>query len=135
VSSPSVEFQDAVLTLLKTDAGVSAIVGARVFDHMPASADYPCITMGPSDYSEDDAECIIGRSETLQVDCWVQAKGRLWPCRDLTDAVKKALHLAAPELTTHALVEMRVTLVRVFLDGDGVTAHGVVQVTALIEER
>ncbi len=54
---------------------------------------------------------------------------------DLADAVKSALHEASPDLDTHALVEMEVVLVRVFLDRDGVTGHGVVQVGAWIEER
>lgn len=137
MSSPAVEFQDAVLGLLKADAAVSALVGARIWDRMPASGTYPCITFGPSDFTPDDAECIVGRRETLQIDCWAQAQGRLWPARELADAVKAVLHEPAtlPDLTTHALAEMRVVLVRVFLDADGVTGHGVVQVTGLIEER
>jgi hypothetical protein len=130
-----VEFQDVVLNLLKGDVDVASQVDGRVYDHMPATADYPSITIGPSDFSPEDAECIIGRRETLQIDCWVQQAGRLWPARELVDAVKNALHEPVTDLVQHALVVMRVTLARVVLDPDGVTAHGIVQVTAQIEER
>lgn len=135
MTSVSVELQDAVLGLLRADTDVAALVQGRIYDHMPASGGYPCITFGPSDYIEEDADCITARRETLQLDCWVQDHGRLWPARQLADAVKSALHLADAALVQHALVEMRVGQVRVIPDPDGVTGHGIVPVTALIEEN
>lgn len=132
--SPSAELQKLVYDTLVADAGVAAIVGDRIYDRMPTSGDYPCITFGPSDYTEDDSECITGRIEALQLDCWVQSDGRLRPCRELADAVKSALHEADLSMAVNALVRIRVDGVRVFADQDGVTAHGVVTVEATIEE-
>lgn len=129
------EFQDVILAALKADAAVGAIIGDRVYDRMPSTGSYPCITFGPSDYSDEDADCITARRETLQLDCWVDAKGRLWPARQLADAVKSALHRKDLTMTDHALVSIEVEQVRVMLDPDGVTGHGVVQVTGHIEER
>lgn len=134
MTSPSKEFQGVVYDLLVADAGVGAIVADRIYDRMPSDGDYPCITFGPSDYVEDDADCITGRRETLQVDCWVQAQSRIWPARELADAVRKALHKADATMSVNALVFMEVNLVRVMLDPDGITGHGVVQVTGVIEE-
>ena len=131
--SVSVELQDAILALLLADAGVSALVGSAIYDGAPAQ--YPCVTFGPSSFTPDDAECIAGRIEAVQLDCWVENDKRLWLTKRLVDAVKAALHGAEANLATHALVSLRVTLAQSFMDRDGLTGHGVVQVEAEIEER
>lgn len=131
--SASVELQDAILARLMADAGVSELVGSAIYDGAPAQ--YPCITFGPSSFVPDDAECIDGRIEAVQLDCWVENDKRLWLTKRLADAVKAALHGAEAILATHALVSLRVTLAQCFMDRDGLTGHGVVQVEAEIEER
>lgn len=131
--SASEELQSLIYATLTADADVSAIVGGRVKDGRPT--EYPCITFGPSDYVPDDAECITGREETVQLDCWVRdSSARMWPVKALTDAVKDALHDAELTLTDNALCFIRVDSVRAMMDPDGLTAHGVVMVTATIEE-
>ncbi|MBP2459590.1 MULTISPECIES: DUF3168 domain-containing protein [unclassified Rhizobium] len=132
--SVSVAFQDVILRLLKESAAVQAIVGDRIYDGVPDDAVFPYISFGPSDYNPDDADCIDGREEAIQLDCWSRDDGLKWPCKQLVDAVKSALHDHDDELTSGALVQMRVTLARVLDDPDRITAHGVVQVTATIEE-
>ena len=135
MTSPSVEFQDAVLAALVADAGVGTLAGDRIYDKAPEGAVFPYITFGPSDYVLEDLDCIDLRIESLQLDIWARNEGRLWPARELADAVRKALHLANIGLADHALALVRVEQVRVFLDADGVTAHGVVTLEAEIEER
>lgn len=132
--SVSVSFQDLVLARLLATAPVTDIVGDRIVDGNDDDLSFPNITFGPSDFTPDDVDCIRGREETLLLDCWTRDGGKKWPCRKLVDAVKGALHDTDGELETGALVLMRVDLVRVIDDPDGITTHGVVQVTALIEE-
>lgn len=134
--SASAELQDLIIATLKADAAVASIVGDRVYDVPPpqGTRTFPDITLGPSDFVPEDMDCIIGREETVQIDCWTEEHGRLKACRALVDAVKEALHLPDLEMPDNALVMMRVELARVFRDADGLTAHGVVQVTASIEE-
>lgn len=134
MASPSVELQTAIYNALVADAGVGALAGDRIHDGRPADGPFPCITFGPSDYTIEDRDCIAGRVETLQIDCWAR-DARLRPARDLADAVKAALHLASLSLDVHALALLRVTAVRVFMDRDGITGHGVVTVEAEIEEN
>lgn len=131
--SASVELHDAIIALLLADASVSAIVGTRVLDG--DATEYPCITFGPSSVIPDDADCIDGASETVQLDCWVRDGTRIWPTKRLTEAVRKALHGASASLPTHAIVSMDVSLVRSFMDADGLTGHGIVQVDCMIEEH
>lgn len=135
MSSPSVELQTAVFDRLVADTGVHALCADRIYDNVPEARIFPYISFGMSDYYEDDSDCIPARVETLQIDCWAQENGKKRPARELVDAVKAALHLHAPELPTHGLVEMRVVAARVFGDPDGITAHGVVTLQAMIEEN
>jgi hypothetical protein len=132
--SSSRAFQMAVAARLKAHAGVSAAVGAKVYDTPPAVAAYPYISFGPSSAVPDDEEGIRAREETLQVDVWTRDNGLLHPCRAITDAVYDALHEVTLDLDMpYANVETNVTLLQVFQDPDGITGHGVVQVTGMVE--
>ena len=135
MTSPSVEFQRSVLTALKADAAVGDLVGDRVYDHPPESAAFPYVSFGPSDYFLDDTDCIGLRIESLQIDVWARSDGRIWPAREIADAVKAALHLVDLSMNDHAIALLRVDGVRVFMDADGETAHGVVTLEAEIEEN
>lgn len=103
----------------------------RVYDRVTESVDSPYVTLGPSSWIDDSAECIDGREMTLQVDIW--ATGNKGLCEDLTDDVSAALRGWADQdaLTMHPL---RVTMVRVMDDPDGVSVHGVVMVEAMVED-
>nr|WP_010400147.1 DUF3168 domain-containing protein [Paracoccus sp. TRP] len=102
-----------------------------VYDRATESAVYPYATLGVSYWTDGSVECIEAREVTLQIDVWhsQSSKGLL---EDLTDDVAAALNGWADTdaLTMHPL---RVTLVRVMDDPDGVSVHGVVQVEAMVE--
>ncbi|UWR30434.1 DUF3168 domain-containing protein [Sulfitobacter sp. W002] len=132
--STSIDLQTLIYERLVADARVHALVEDRIFDRVPADADYPCITFGPSDYSPEDMDCIKGRDETLQLDCWAEDHGRLRPAKEIADAVKKALHQFEADAGDSALITMTVEAVRVMRDRDGITGHGIVTVTANLEE-
>jgi hypothetical protein len=71
----------------------------------------------------------------VQLDVWSRDQGRMRPCKEICDAVKDALHLADLSLSVNALIRIRIDGMRVFLDADGVTAHGVISVEADLEEN
>jgi len=130
------ELQRAIFDRLVADGAVHAIVADRVYDKAPAAKLrlFPDVTFGPSDAIDDDAECITGEVETMQIDCWARNNGRLGPVKPLVKAVKKALHLRPLDIIGGAVVEVRVTMTRAFMDPDGLTAHGVVMVQLIVEE-
>lgn len=135
--SASVSLQDILIALLKGSDDVKDIVGARIFDGVPSTATFPYVSLGASEYVPADTDCIAGRQETVQIDCWSQDKGRVWPCKALVDAVKAALHDADVDdnaLASGAVASLSVERTRVFIEPDNKTAHGLVQVTAVIEE-
>lgn len=133
--SVSVSFQDLIISTLKANLKVSALVADRVYDGPPSKREFPYISLGAGDFSTDDAECINGREETIQLDCWVRANGRKWPCKQLIDAVVNTVRALEGELSGGYLLGTRIEIARTFDDPDGITIQGVVQVTGLIDEE
>ncbi|MHB2265034.1 DUF3168 domain-containing protein [Aliihoeflea sp. PC F10.4] len=136
--SVQAELQKLILDTLKANAAVMALANG-VYDRVSDSPWGPeskngYISFGPHDVVEDDADCIIGGTHTVQIDCWSRQVGVVHAKR-MTDAVKAALHDRDIQLTENAMVQMRVTMRRALPDPDGLTSHGIVMVTAMIEER
>ena len=65
---------------------------------------------------------------------WAVDHGRLRPAKEIADAVKKALHRYEADAGASALITMSVEAVRIMRDRDGITGHGIVTVTANLEE-
>lgn len=129
------ELQKLYYDTLKASAEISALA-QDVYDNVPENpfgAKTAYISFGPTNTVEDDADCIVGLEISSQIDIWSRSVG--FPeCKRLTDLVRRALHRRRLSLSDNSLVDLWVTLVRVFRDPDGITSHGVVQVTATVEE-
>jgi len=133
--SSAAEFQRLIFETLKGNAQIMALANG-VYDQIPTApfgTKTAYISFGPVDSNEDDVDCIRSIETTMQIDVWSRAPGFV-ECKRLTDLVKKALHRKPLELSENALVDVWVPIVRVFRDPDGTTSHGLVQVTAMIEE-
>ena len=132
MTSPSLELQGVIVARLKADSAVRALVADRVYDNVPDDADFPRITLGATDETSDDAECIEGLAISFQVDCWSRAVG--FPqVRQLSDAVRRSLHEADLTLADNALVTIAHRQTRVFRDPDGLTSHAAMTFDAFVE--
>ncbi|MGX9144979.1 DUF3168 domain-containing protein [Mesorhizobium sp. 128a] len=139
MGSPALDLQDLILNALKADALLTAMING-VWDQPPPSttafADPKSayVSFGPHDYAEDDEGCIVSGTHTFQLDVWSRSVG--FPvCKQIGDRIKAVLHEANFDIPTeNALVEIRVPSMRYVRDPDGLTSHGIVTVTALIEE-
>ncbi|APZ53139.1 DUF3168 domain-containing protein [Salipiger abyssi] len=126
--------QKAIFDALVADAALGALVSDRIFDGRPADAAFPNITFGPAQSIYDEVDCIDGEEHFFQIDVWDRSQGRVINAKRIADAVKAALHGADLSLTDpYALAVIEVTQMRVMQDPDGVTAHGVLSVRALVE--
>ena len=125
----SSDLQRLIVARLKS--AVPAVSG-RVYDSPSETAQMPYVSIGPSYFTPDDAECIRGRSETLQIDVWGSSKPNRAAVKDAVDDVVDALdgYADTAALTMHPL---RVSLVRVMDDVQQDIIHGVVQVEAMVE--
>lgn len=133
--SSTVELQGLLYETLASDSQIMDLAN-DIYDHVPENPfgdKTAYISFGASDTSEDDSECISGVLTTIQIDIWSRQRGRV-ECRRLTDMVRRKLHRAQLSFGQHALAELWVEISRVIPDPGG-DQHGVVQVTATIEER
>ena len=131
--SVSAELQTLIYNTLIADAAVQGLISDRVYDGQPDAANYPCVTFGPSDTVPENLAGVDASTEVIQLDVWDRSNGRLRPCKEIMNAVRDALHLADLILSVNALVHIEVTGQRVFRDSDGLTAHGIVTVSAELE--
>lgn len=132
MTSPTYELQVLAIQRLKADSATAAIVGARVYDAVPATPTWPYISLGPSDETSDDADCITGFDISFQIDCWSRAVG--FPqARHLADAVRESLHGYEFELPTNALVFFEHRQTRFMRDPDGLTTHAAMTFAAFVE--
>ena len=132
--SSEAEFQKFIFSVLTSDAELAAIIGDRVYDDVPEGAQFPYVSFGPHDVNEDDAGCIVAGEHSLQLDVWSREVGSV-QAKQIVSKIKSILHDNDGEMTVNALASVRVTNRRVFRDPDGNTTHGVLNITALIEEN
>ncbi|MBX5010893.1 DUF3168 domain-containing protein [Rhizobium lentis] len=133
--APQTELQKLVYDTLRLNDGIMALAGG-VYDKVPTDpfkGKTAYISFGPSDTVEDGADCVTSGLHTFQIDVWSKAVGQV-EAKKLVHGVTKALHLQELELTDNALAEILVEFSRVFTDADGLTTHGIVSVTASIQE-
>ena len=124
----SSDLQRAIVARLK--AAVPSVAG-RVYDNPPETADMPYISIGPSYWTSDDAECIKARVETVQVDIWASNRPDKQAAKDATDEAAAALDGWASDML--AMPPLRVSLVRVMDDPTPGVVHGVIQIECAVE--
>lgn len=136
MSAPANELQAAIYGILQADADLTAIVGDRIFDRVPKAGDVPpYVTFGPADEVNNDADCIDAADHALQIDVWSEKQGGFKEAKEIAFLIKRAVHEVEFDLPTHALVEMRVTIIRYVRDQDGLSSRAIISVEAMVEER
>lgn len=133
MSSPALELQGLIVARLKGDATVSALVGSRIYDSIPAGAVFPYVSMGPRDELSDDADCVTGFEISLQIDVWSREVG--FPeVQRISDAVRKSLvEYEFPEME-NPIVLFRHDQTRLFRDPDALTTHAAMSFEAFAEQ-
>lgn len=139
MASPSLELQGAVVTRLKGDATLAALIGPRVYDHVPrgsggaVTADFPFVGIADSDDLQADATCVTGYEITMNLDVWSRKPGFV-EAKQIAHAVVKSLHDWDAPLPTNTVITLQHRQTRMFRDPDGLTSHGVVELVALVTE-
>lgn len=138
MTSPTLEISGAVVPRLKADAAVAAIVGDRIYDHVPRDASgtvstaYPFVGLGDTAETRDDVDCIRGVEVFYRVECWSRRPGKV-EVLQLADAVVASLGDANLTLTDNALVSFEHIRTDVIRE-DGLTSHAILEFRALVEQ-
>ena len=128
---PVLELQGAIIARLRGFAAVTSIVEQRTYDIPPSNAPYPHISIGPSSYQSDDADCLTSGEVMIQIDAWSEARA-LSEVRRMADAIRSALRDWHPALATNALVTFDHW--RTDYLNEGEVQHASVRFTAIIEQ-
>lgn len=121
-----------VVPLLKGDAALSEMIGARVYDRVPASAKMPYISFGASWETTDDAECIAGVEIGFRIDVWSTEVGRP-EARRIAHRVRALLHDLDADLPEGALVMLQHRRSDTLTGPDGLTSQVAIEFSATIE--
>jgi Protein of unknown function (DUF3168) len=134
MANPELELQGAIVSRLKADPGVAALVNGRIYDAVPQTATFPYVTIGPTQTIDDRAECIVGLEIFQQIDAWSRGVG--YPeVKKIADAVRFALDDAPLVLPTNALVFIECEDGNTSRDPDGLTNHSRLNFRASVERQ
>jgi hypothetical protein len=136
MSEPSLAIQAAIVAALKNAAAVTAIADERVYDKVPAGAQFPYVHYGEDqvqadDYDSDD--CLSKGFEvfvTLHV--WSRANGKV-ECKRLGAAVHQAIDNADLTVNGFTVFAFEHQSTNYLTDPDGLTTHGVCQFRVLLD--
>lgn len=135
---PVLELQGAIVSRLRNYAPLSALIGAKVYDNPPvrdngtvAPATYPYVSIGPSSFTPEDADCVYGGEAMIQLDVW-SSDSPSKQVRDIANLVRLALRGWEPPLTENALVTFEHWRTDYLRNAD--INHASLRFTALIEQ-
>lgn len=122
----------AMFERLSTDASVVALVGNRVFNHVPQTTPvFPYIRFFAVTNADWSSKGDQGLDQEFQIDIWSQQRGDLLVA-EIADAVIAATHNLTLTLPAGELSVMLQHLQTLFLvESDGITHHGVVRLRQL----
>lgn len=133
--SAEAAFQCGLLEHLRTDAGVAAVLDARVFDLPRSGVRYPFLYLGRVESEAVDASetRLVELRQTLLI------RGR----RDDADAIKQALGAIRAALDTSPLtleppykaIHARIVYADLFSTSDSRVMQGLVRVRALLQTQ
>lgn len=124
--------QKAIYDALVANGALAALV-TGVYDHVPASAVLPYVTLGPASAADWSSASFDGQDHDVTVDVWSEAPGH-GEAKQILAAVYAALHGVDLALDGASLVMLRYRFSDVFTDADGEAVHGVMRFRALTHQ-
>lgn len=122
--SPSLELRASVVAALEGSAGVGALVGDRIYDHVPEGAVFPYLTLRVDNCTADDDACGNHWACAVSVHIWSRKKGRNH-VEEIAGPVREALD-GVDAVTGFVVNYRQFEMERVLDDPDGITTHGII---------
>jgi uncharacterized protein DUF3168 len=134
MSDPSLELQAAIVGVLKSDPGVQAVVGSRIYGEVPPNPVFPYISLGDNQVLPDNpqADCIDGMEVFWQIDGW--ARDPTFPTdKQISKAVVAALDEFDLQVAGYLVVACQLNTVNYLRDPDGITRHAAISFRFLMQ--
>lgn len=133
MTAPAAELQKAVFAALAGDAAlVSALGGAKVFDHVPAGTSFPYVTFGRTSVYDWSTATESGTEQLFTLHVWSKARGKA-EALTILERIGAILHDQPLVLDGHALVNLRREFADVRHDEDLDLYHGLARFRAVTE--
>ncbi|WP_027229953.1 DUF3168 domain-containing protein [Phyllobacterium sp. UNC302MFCol5.2] len=105
MTSAGLELQKAVLTLLKADPSLKSLINTRVYDRVPAQAEFPYVTLGASTTYDWSTASERGSEHIFTLNVWDRASGRK-SVMQIMHAIDRLLTGTQLTLTGHRLINL-----------------------------
>lgn len=114
-------------------AAANVLPATRIYDGMRKPEVFPCIIVGEGQtiYPDYDSNFYITQNTDLHV--WTKTDD-LYSVKAIAVAIRSALFNAPWTVDGHTCVNLRVEHSRFMRDPDGIHSHGIVSVTAYLQE-
>lgn len=124
--------QDVILSTLRADAALLALVSG-VYDSVPQKGtEYPYVTIGEDNHNEWDTDTTLGSDCTITIHTWSRHRGR-GETKQIQGTIYDALHRAELTVDGYRIHTIDLQNSQSFTDADGLTRHGVQTFRVLIE--
>jgi hypothetical protein len=130
--SSATELQKAIFAALGGNAALTAVIGARIFDHAPANAAFPYITFGRTSVYDWSTGTESGAEQLFTLHVWSKGRGKK-EALEIMELARGTLHDAALELEEHSLVNLRLEFSEARYDDRNEAHHGVLRFRAVTE--
>lgn len=132
MSEATLPLQAVVVAALKAHVPLTDIVGAKVYDRVPANTVPPYVTLTGWQEIEDGTDCSDASEVFFDVQAFSASVGRPEAAR-IAGAVKDALHRSQPATTGWSGTEILCRGTQYFTESDNVTTRAVVNFQALTD--
>lgn len=140
MASPSNELIGTATAFLRAYAPLVDLIGQdKIVYRADQTMTVPYVTVDDAFTTRTDMSCMDSVEVTLNVhvwtegDCIADSGGPLQDARTIGALVIAALHRQSLSLPSNRLVTLESTGERVFYDADGVSGHGVLTFSAVVE--
>lgn len=133
MAAPSLELQAVIVAAVRADSSLMALI-SDIYDLPPADpfgAEQGYIGFGPED-APTQKGCVDLVTVTLQLDVWSRRVGRVH-CKQILHELKRVLHSVAT--IENPIVSRGEPYERILRDPDGITHHGILQLSFGMESR
>ena len=117
--------QGAIVTRLKADSGVGALVSDRIYDRPPNGPTFPYVTVEVTQVIDDENTCAVVKRPVFYFHCWSRKPGRVEVQR-IAGAVETAIRSSALTATGHQVSLQYQESTRYMTEDDGLTTHAIV---------
>lgn len=133
MSDPASQLMAAITAVLRSDSGVTGLVGTRVVDLASDHVAFPFVSYLEAQVIEDGAEDLDAFEAIATLECHSASPSKVQAAQ-IADVVVKAVHRASLDLgPSLRLIEILHDATRVRADGDGRRTTATVTFRAVID--